>query len=88
MRRARHARRSARSSGSSIRSTAREEFVNRNGEFTVNIALVQHGVPVLGVVFAPALDRLFAGAAGVGAWVEERGGRRPIRVRAPCPRRA
>ena len=59
------------------------EFINRNGEFTVNIALVQQGAPVLGVVLAPALDRLFAGAAGVGAWAEERGRRRDIRVRAP-----
>lgn len=58
------------------------EFVGRNGEFTVNIALVQHGVPVLGVVLAPALDRLFAGARGVGAWVEEGGRRRPLAVRA------
>ncbi len=62
------------------------EFINRNGEFTVNVALVQHGVPVLGVVLAPALDRLFVGAAGVGAWVEEHGERRPIRVRAPGER--
>ena len=50
-----------------------KEFINRNGEFTVNIALVEHGRPVLGVVFAPALDRLFAGAAGLGAFVEDKG---------------
>jgi 3'(2'), 5'-bisphosphate nucleotidase len=58
------------------------EFVARNGEFTVNIALVQCGRPVLGVVLAPALQRLYAGAQGVGAWVEERGVRRPIAARA------
>lgn len=58
------------------------EFVSRNGEFTVNIALVQHGTPVLGVVFAPALDRLFAGACGAGAFVEEQGRRRPLAARA------
>jgi 3'(2'), 5'-bisphosphate nucleotidase len=46
------------------------EFVSRNGEFTVNIALVDDGVPVLGVVLAPALGRLFAGATGLGA-IEE-----------------
>jgi 3'(2'), 5'-bisphosphate nucleotidase len=46
------------------------EFVSRNGEFTVNIALVANGVPVLGVVLAPALGRLFAGADGLGA-IEE-----------------
>jgi 3'(2'), 5'-bisphosphate nucleotidase len=57
------------------------EFIGRNGEFTVNIALVQHGEPVLGVVYAPALDRLFAGARGCGAWVEEGGVRRPLATR-------
>jgi 3'(2'),5'-bisphosphate nucleotidase len=36
------------------------EFISRNGEFTVNIALVEDGVPVAGVVYAPALGRLFA----------------------------
>ena len=60
------------------------EFISRNGEFTVNIALVQHGVPVLGVVLAPALGRLFSGAAGVGAWAEEQGQRRAICVRVPA----
>ncbi len=59
-----------------------KEFVNRNGEFTVNIALVDHGVPVLGLVLAPALDTLYAGAAGAGAWVEVGGLRRDIAVRA------
>jgi len=58
-----------------------KEFINRNGEFTVNIALVENGQPVLGVVLAPALHRLFAGVAGQGAFVEEAGARRPIRCR-------
>ena len=60
------------------------EFINRNGEFTVNIALVHRGRPVLGVVLAPALGRLFAGAAGQGAILEEAGERRAIRCR-PVP---
>ena len=60
-----------------------KEFIGRNGEFTVNIALIEHGQPVLGVVFAPALDRLFAGAAGLGAFVEDKGVRRPIATRKP-----
>jgi 3'(2'), 5'-bisphosphate nucleotidase len=64
------------------------EFVDRNGEFTVNIALIERGAPVLGVVFAPAVGgvsgRLFAGAVGAGAWVEDAQGRRPIRCR-PAP---
>jgi 3'(2'), 5'-bisphosphate nucleotidase len=59
-----------------------KEFISRNGEFTVNVALVHHGVPVLGVVYAPALDRLFAGAAGQGAFVEQAGVRRAIQCRA------
>ena len=36
-----------------------KEFINRRGEFTVNIALVENGVPTLGVVYAPAIGRLF-----------------------------
>jgi 3'(2'), 5'-bisphosphate nucleotidase len=62
-----------------------KEFIGRNGEFTVNIALVHCGVPVLGVVLAPALGQLYAGARGVGAWVEEGGVRRPIACRQPPP---
>lgn len=58
------------------------EFINRNGEFTVNIALIVDGAPQLGVVLAPALGRLFAGAAGYGAWVQESGQRRPLHTRA------
>jgi 3'(2'), 5'-bisphosphate nucleotidase len=54
------------------------EFVNRNGEFTVNIALIESGVPVAGVVLAPAVGRLYAGALGAGAFVEDAAGRRPI----------
>jgi 3'(2'), 5'-bisphosphate nucleotidase len=58
------------------------EFVQRNGEFTVNIALIEAGAPTLGVVFAPALGRLFAGAQGLGAWTEDAAGRRRIGCRA------
>lgn len=57
------------------------EFVARNGEFTVNIALVRDGEPVLGVVVAPALGRLYAGERGQGAWLEDGGARRPIHCR-------
>jgi 3'(2'), 5'-bisphosphate nucleotidase len=57
------------------------EFVGRNGEFTVNIALIERGVPVLGVVYAPALRRLYGGAAACGAWMEDDTGRRPIACR-------
>jgi 3'(2'), 5'-bisphosphate nucleotidase len=44
-----------------------KEFIKRNGEFTVNIALVEHGVPVMGVVLAPATGETFVGDAS-GAW--------------------
>ena len=40
-----------------------KEFLARNGEFTVNVALIEAGRPVLGVVYAPALARLFGGDA-------------------------
>lgn len=43
-----------------------KEFIKRNGEFTVNIALVHNGSPVLGVVYAPVLDKLYAGVDGLG----------------------
>jgi 3'(2'),5'-bisphosphate nucleotidase len=45
-----------------------KEFLKRNGEFTVNIALVSESRPVAGVVFAPALDELYFAARGVGAF--------------------
>jgi len=47
------------------------EFVQRRGDFTVNIALIEAGRPVMGVVYAPAKHRLFRSLAGGGA-VEER----------------
>nr|WP_298682280.1 3'(2'),5'-bisphosphate nucleotidase CysQ [uncultured Dongia sp.] len=42
-----------------------KEFIARNGEFTVNIALIEDGVPVLGVVYLPALDEMYAGHGDV-----------------------
>tara|TARA_R110002096_G_scaffold120812_1_gene261768 strand:- start:485 stop:1282 length:798 start_codon:yes stop_codon:yes gene_type:complete len=44
-----------------------KEFVNRNGEFTVNIALIDHHKPVLGVVHVPVQDKTYVGCEGVGA---------------------
>lgn len=49
-----------------------KEFVKRNGEFTVNIGLVWDGAPRLGVLYAPVLDRLFAGVPNEAS-VEEKG---------------
>lgn len=67
------------------------EFVARNGEFTVNIALIEGGRPVLGVVHVPVSDTTYSGIPGVGAWREanerapspisvKRIARRPLRV--------
>jgi len=60
-----------------------KEFIKRTGEFTVNIALVEDGRPVAGVVLAPATGRLHAGRVGVGAFVEAGPGaaREAIRAR-------
>jgi 3'(2'), 5'-bisphosphate nucleotidase len=41
-----------------------KEFIQRRGEFTVNIALIEDGVPVLGVVYAPVVGRMFRSRAG------------------------
>lgn len=57
-----------------------KEFIKRNGEFTVNIALIEQGVPVLGVVFAPAIDTLYWGYQS-NAWCRQASEvARPIRV--------
>jgi 3'(2'), 5'-bisphosphate nucleotidase len=59
-----------------------KEFLKRNGEFTVNIALIDQGRAVLGVVLAPVLDRLYFGAVGHGAWRADKGAEpQPIRAR-------
>jgi 3'(2'), 5'-bisphosphate nucleotidase len=72
-----------------------KEFIKRRGEFTVNIALIEDGVPVTGVVHAPAIGRMFrslAGSGTTGGAVEEAvgadgapvaGSRRNIRVSTP-----
>jgi 3'(2'), 5'-bisphosphate nucleotidase len=60
-----------------------KEFIGRNGEFTVNIGLIENLKPSLGIVFAPALDRMFAGVEGGGAFLEDSGKRQPIACRRP-----
>ena len=57
-----------------------KEFIKRNGEFTVNIALIEKGEPVLGVVGAPDLDRWYAAAKGQGATKQE-GELAPVSIR-------
>lgn len=59
-----------------------KEFVKRNDEFTINIALVEAGMPVLGIVYAPALDELAWAAHGQGAWLETGAGRAALQTRA------
>jgi 3'(2'), 5'-bisphosphate nucleotidase len=68
------------------------EFIQKRGDFTVNIALVKDGVPQLGVVYAPAKSRLFAGDAVKGEAFRteqspedvKQAARTPIRTRAPA----
>lgn len=50
------------------------EFIKRNGEFTVNIALIENHQPVLGVVLAPVTGELYAAARGEGAWLQRKAG--------------
>ena len=60
-----------------------KEFVRGGDDYTVNVGLIVRGSPVLGLVYAPEQQRLFAGVVGPGGWVEESGKeRRPLRVRA------
>jgi 3'(2'), 5'-bisphosphate nucleotidase len=61
-----------------------KEFIKKNGEFTVNIALIENGRPTLGIVLAPVPDTLWRGAEGLGADRSEKGGAfAPIQVRTP-----
>lgn len=48
-----------------------KEFIRKNGEYTVNIALIENGRPVLGVVYAPALDRMYYAREGKGGWRQD-----------------
>jgi 3'(2'), 5'-bisphosphate nucleotidase len=59
------------------------EFLSGNGEFTVNIALIEDGAPVLGVVVVPALGETYAGAGPGSAVLEDAGGEAAISVRTP-----
>ena len=60
------------------------EFVKKNGEFTVNIALIEDGVSVFGVVYAPALDEMHYGERGRGAFICDAGEHLPIASRRPA----
>lgn len=58
-----------------------QEFIARSGDFAVNIALIEDNRPVLGVIFWPAGDTLYAGLAGQGAYKVDATGRQAIQVR-------
>jgi 3'(2'), 5'-bisphosphate nucleotidase len=58
-----------------------KEFISGNGEFTVNIALVENGAPVLGVVVIPAIQQTYAGAGPGTATLKDSQGERAITVR-------
>ena len=58
-----------------------KEFVRGGDDYTVNIGLIAGGQPRLGVVYQPAVDKLWAGIVGEGAFVEVDGARQPIRTR-------
>jgi len=61
-----------------------KEFIRRNGEFTVNIALIRDRRPVLGMVYAPAEDVLYVAGEGIGSW-RSRGGGVPERIASTKP---
>ncbi len=48
-----------------------KEFIKETGEFTINIGLIDNGEPVAGVVYAPAIGRMFSGLAGSGAYEDQ-----------------
>ncbi len=58
-----------------------KEFIKRNGEFTVNIALVEDHCPVMGVVHVPVTGVTYLGAQGLGAWKDADGRRQAIAAR-------
>ena len=58
-----------------------KEFLNKNGDFTVNIALIDKGTPLMGIVSAPAKGELFKGILGIGAYKVIDGGQTEIKTK-------
>lgn len=56
-----------------------KEFIQKNGEFTVNIALIVHNIPVMGVVYAPAMDTIYYAREGNGAF-KQQGSESPVSI--------
>lgn len=63
-----------------------KEFLARNDEFTINVALISDGKPIWGVVYAPALGQLYWGGVGMGAYREFSGQCEAIRVAGLVPK--
>ncbi|MFQ3207152.1 MAG: 3'(2'), 5'-bisphosphate nucleotidase [Glaciecola sp.] len=57
-----------------------KEFIKKNGEFTVNIALIEYGEPTFGVVHAPAIGKTYVGQLDVGAYSEVDGAKSAIKA--------
>ncbi len=62
-----------------------KEFISGSEEFTVNVALIEHGRVVFGVVSMPTRGRCYYGGAGIGAWRADGEQIKPIRVRTVVP---
>ena len=48
-----------------------KEFVNKNGEFTVNIALIENHLPILGVIYAPSISMIYLACKGLGSFYKK-----------------
>ncbi len=57
-----------------------KEFIKKNGEFTVNMALVENGQPVLGIVYAPAFEKGYVGVRGAGAFTFSKSNRTLVQI--------
>ncbi len=58
-----------------------KEFIKKNGEFTVNIALIENGIPVLGVVYAPALKKMWSAKEGEGSFMTNEASARVLLIK-------
>lgn len=64
-----------------------KEFIKRNGEFTVNIALMHHNKPVLGVVYVPVKEQVYFGGPGIGAYtfIGDEDKKKELKAQEPSP---
>ncbi len=60
-----------------------KEFIKKNGEFTVNIALIENGCPILGIVHAPVLNTTWHGSIDDGSFIVENNNKKSINATAP-----